>query len=155
MSTAWRTSWTSTQRHARERNSVSPGLLVRQRCETIGSTNTRTDGASAAIGCYCTGRARDWLPGSFVYAKDNSARRTTQGSERMLPHAARAGETVDERLVECEVPVQNMPGPGVGEEAMGNRAVAVVAQRWSMEGGIDPKASADEQWRRRLAWRLG
>ena len=22
--------------------------------------------------CFCTGRARDWLPGSFVYAKDNS-----------------------------------------------------------------------------------
>ena len=56
------------------------------------------------------------------------ARRSTQGSEGVLPHAARTGESVEERPVECEIPVQNMPSPGVGEDAMGNRAVAVVAQ---------------------------
>ena len=105
--------------------------------------------------CYCTGRARDWLPGSFVYVlHEQLIRRAPQASKGLLPQVARPGDALEKRLVECEVLVQNMPGPAVAEEALGDRPMVDVTQRQSMEGGIDPEALASQQWGRRLAERL-
>ena len=88
-------------------------------------------------------RTRQGLaPSQLGLLQRQLARRAPHASKGLLSQAARTGDTLEKRHVECEVPLQSMPGPAVGEEAMGDRTMVVVAQRWSMEGGIDPEAIA-------------
>ena len=82
-------------------------------------------------------------------------RRASQITEQMFSQGARPRDTLEERLVEWEVLVQDLPSPTMATDTPGDHRVASHAQPRRIESSLDPEAPVGKQRRQWLAGQLG
>ena len=104
--------------------------------------------------CYCAGRARDWLPGSFVYCTDNTPAGPPKSRSRCFPRVHdretlwRNGSWNAKFLCRTCL-VQQM-----AKDSPGDHRVASHAQPRRIESSLDPEAPVGKQRRQWLAGQL-